>query len=46
MYGDEELGLLPNKLYTKPYAEKALELANYVYRVVTKLLDELVRKDI
>jgi len=45
MYGDEELGLPPSKLYTKPYAEKALELANYVYRVVTKLLDELVRKD-
>ena len=45
MYGDEELGLPPNKLYTKPYAEKALESANYVYRVVTKLLNELIHKD-
>lgn len=45
MYGDEELGLPPNRLYTKPYAEKALESANYVYRVVTKLLNELIHKD-
>jgi len=37
MYGDEELGLPPNKLYTEPYARKAFDSAVYVYEMVRKL---------
>lgn len=39
MYGDEELGLPPTKLYTEPYAVKAVESANTVYIYVKKLLE-------
>ncbi len=40
MYGDEELGIPPSKLYTKPYATKALESARVVFEAVKKLLHE------
>ena len=39
MCGDEELGLPPTKLYTEPYALKAVEEAKTVYAYVKKLLD-------
>lgn len=39
MYGDEELGLPPEKLYTYPYAKRAFEDANKVYEYVTSLLE-------
>lgn len=42
MYGDEELGLPPTKLYTEPYAAKAIEGARTVYTYVKKLLDNYV----
>ncbi len=38
MYGDEESGLPPQKLYTKSYAERALEEAKNVFGVVSKLI--------
>jgi len=44
MYGDEELGLPPNRLYTEPYAQKALEAAMYVYEIVKKLFEKFSRK--
>ena len=44
MYGDEELGLPPTKLYTEPYALKALEGAKLVYAYVRKLLDSYLSK--
>ena len=40
MYGDEELGLPPSKLYTEPYAKRALEEAETAYKSVAKLLEE------
>ncbi|MEM1643667.1 MAG: HEPN domain-containing protein [Desulfurococcaceae archaeon] len=40
MYGDEELGLPPTRLYTEPYARKAVEGAALVHQLVTKLLEE------
>ncbi len=39
MYGDEELGLPPTKLYTEPYVLKAIEGARTVYTYVKRLLD-------
>jgi HEPN domain-containing protein len=39
MYGDEELGLPPTKLYAEPYALKAVEGARTVYTYVKRLLD-------
>ena len=41
MYGDEELELPPDRLYTEPYARKALEATEHVYEVVKRLLEEL-----
>ena len=38
MYGDEELGLPPTRLYTEPYARKALEGARMVLDAVMRLL--------
>lgn len=43
MYGDEELGLPPDRLYTEPYARRALEEAEHVCEVVKKLLESLSR---
>lgn len=40
MYGDEELGIPPTKLYTEPYARKALESAKLVHNYVERLLAE------
>lgn len=40
MYGDEELGLPPEELYTRIDAEQALMLAEKVVGVVTRLLEE------
>jgi HEPN domain-containing protein len=40
MYGDEELGLPPTKLYTEPYAARALEEAKTVHSLVNRLLNE------
>ncbi len=39
MYGDEEMGIPPSKLYTKPYAVKALESAITVVDSVMKLFE-------
>lgn len=44
MYGDEELGLPPTRLYTEPYALKALEGAKMVYTYVRKLLESYLTK--
>lgn len=41
MYGDEELGIPPTRLYIEPYAKKALEAARYVYEQVKRLFDEI-----
>ncbi len=43
MYGDEELGLPPSKLYTEPYAAKAVESAKLVVTYVKKLFEEYVQ---
>ena len=43
MYGDEELGLPPSRLYTEPYAAKALEGAKMVLSCVKKLLEEYLK---
>jgi len=43
MYGDEELGLPPTRLYTEPYARKALEGAKMVYEQVKRLIEEVSR---
>ncbi len=43
MYGDEETGLPPSRLYTEPYAVKALEEAKIVFNYVKKLLDEYTK---
>ena len=40
MYGDEELGLPPQKIYTKNYAERALSECNYIIELVSKLIKE------
>ena len=44
MYGDEELDIPPTKLYTEPYARKALEGAKMVHQAVLKLLNEVITK--
>ncbi len=38
MYGDEESGLPPQRLYTIRYAERALEEAKNVFEVVSRLI--------
>ncbi len=42
MYGDEELGIPPTKLYTEPYARKAYESAIMVLTEVEKLLNHVL----
>jgi len=42
MYGDEETGLPPNKLYTRNYAERAFNEARKTVNLVSKLFNELV----
>ena len=42
MYGDEETGLPPNKLYTRNYAERAFNEARKTVNLVLKLFNELV----
>jgi len=44
MYGDEELGIPPTRLYTRPYAVKALEAAMTVHNCVKSLLEEYGRQ--
>jgi HEPN domain-containing protein len=44
MYGDEELGIPPTRLYTRPYAVKALEVARTVHQCVKRLLEEYDRR--
>ena len=43
MYGDEELGILPTKLYTEPYARKAYESTIIVLTEADKLLNYMLR---
>ncbi|RLE96680.1 MAG: DNA-binding protein [Thermoprotei archaeon] len=43
MYGDEETGLPPEAIYDYEDAREALEMAEYVYERVKKLLDEYPR---
>lgn len=38
MYGDEETGLPPQRLYTKGYAQRAFEHASKVVRTVSDLI--------
>ncbi|MEM1512708.1 MAG: HEPN domain-containing protein [Candidatus Jordarchaeales archaeon] len=38
MYGDEETGVPPEELYDREDAEDAVQKAEYVYRVVSKLI--------
>lgn len=38
MYGDEESGLPPQKLYTRSYAERALEEAKNVFEMVSMII--------
>ncbi|MEM2896394.1 MAG: HEPN domain-containing protein [Candidatus Bathyarchaeia archaeon] len=38
MYGDEELGLPPKRIFTKSYAERAFKEASNVFEVVSKLV--------
>ncbi len=38
MYGDEESRLPPQRLYTKRYAERALEESKNVFEIVSKLI--------
>lgn len=45
MYGDEELGLPPTKLYTEPYAAKAVEGAKTVYTYVKRLLESYTHSE-
>lgn len=40
LYGDEETGTPPDKLYFREDAEEALEMAEYTFNVVSKLLSE------
>ena len=40
VYGDEEMGVPPDELYFREDAEEALEMAEYTYRVVSKLISE------
>jgi len=40
MYGYEELGIPSSKLYTKPYAAKALEATKAIIEYVEKLFEE------
>ena len=41
MYGDEEAGIPPSRLYTEPYAVKAIEAAKYAYALVKRLVEEV-----
>ncbi len=38
MYGDEETGLPPHRIYTKSYAERAFKEASIVIELVSKLI--------
>lgn len=38
MYGDEETGLPPQRLYTKSYAEKAFKASTRVVALVSKMI--------
>jgi len=40
LYGDEETGTPPDELYFREDAEEALEMAEYTFNVVSKLLSE------
>ena len=44
MYGDEELGIPPDKIYNKFDAEKYFEGAKKVYETCQKLFNEILRK--
>jgi HEPN domain-containing protein len=39
MYGDEDLGLPPARIYTKSYAERAFKEAEMVIDLVSKLVE-------
>ncbi len=45
MYGDEETDIPPTRLYTRPYAAKAVEACKVVYEAVSRLLREYVGGD-
>lgn len=45
MYGDEELGIPPEELYTKRDAEQALSSATKVLETVEKLLNEVLAQN-
>ena len=44
MYGDEETGMPPTRLYTKPYAQRALMECKRVYKAVERLFKEWVSR--
>ena len=39
MYGDDDLGLPPTRIYTKSYAERAFKEAEVVINLVSKLVE-------
>lgn len=43
MYGDEEKGIPPDALFSKEDAEKALNFAEYVYALVSRLLESYAK---
>ncbi len=42
MYGDEEMGIPPEELYTKEDAQEALEMALFVHSYVKRLINDVV----
>ncbi len=44
MYGDEETGLPPHKIYTRSYASRALKEAKMVVDAVSKVISEGLSK--
>ena len=43
MYGDEEIELSPNELYTRNYAKKAFKEDKWVVELVSKLIEGVIR---
>ncbi|MEM1658151.1 MAG: HEPN domain-containing protein [Candidatus Jordarchaeales archaeon] len=41
MYGDEETGVPPDELYYREDAEDAVRKAEYVYKIVSKLISQV-----
>ncbi len=46
MYGDEEAGIPPEELYTRIDGENALAYAGKVLKLVERLLEEAISRDL